>query len=196
MMIVLVLLFRWNDDLCSSASGMTRHTLHTTHNTPFVQASINRNSTMVSTHIRSAEGRKTDTLTHGHNSSYMKFSRVPLHVFWSFTTRKSGDFSSVASRLFSPGILKSKRNLKLKGSLGRVNDSITLGGSPGSATLVPSSTVHLLHSQGQQLLQLLRCGLPPPFFLTLNSNSQWILCCSDESQLVSSNNFVSLSQCI
>ena len=25
---------------------------------------------------------------------------------------------------------------------------------------------HLLYSQGQQLLQLLRCGLPPPFFLT------------------------------
>ena len=32
MMIVLVLLFRWNYDLCSSASGMTRHTLHTAHN--------------------------------------------------------------------------------------------------------------------------------------------------------------------
>ena len=31
-MIVLVLLFRWNDDLCSSASGMTRHT-HNAHNT-------------------------------------------------------------------------------------------------------------------------------------------------------------------
>ena len=47
----------------------------------------------------------TDTRTDGHNSSYMKLSRVPLHVFWSFTTRKSGDFTSVASRLFSPGIL-------------------------------------------------------------------------------------------
>ena len=103
MMIVLVLLFRWNDDLCSSIRDPA-HTAHCncTHTQPFIQASINRNSTMVSTHIRSAEGRKTHTHT---DSSYMKFSRVPLHVFWSFTTGKSGDFSSVASRLFSPGIL-------------------------------------------------------------------------------------------
>ena len=93
----------YNDDCSCSVVQMERwsvflrirddqtHTAHCTQHTT-IQASINRNSTMVSTHIRSAEGRKTDTLTHGHNSSYMKFSRVPLHVFWSFTTRKSGGF--------------------------------------------------------------------------------------------------------
>ena len=90
MMIVLVLLFRWNDDLCSSASGMTRHTLHTAHTT--IQASINRNSTMVSTHIRSAEGRKTHTRTHTRTRSQNIGNfvlSVCAHVFWCFTNPHS-----------------------------------------------------------------------------------------------------------
>ena len=72
-MIVLVLLFRWNDDLCSSTSLVqgfvdTAHTIqHTT-----IQASINRNSTVVSTHIRSAEGRKT----HGHTHTDGQEARI------------------------------------------------------------------------------------------------------------------------
>jgi len=80
------------------------HTAHCTQHTT-IQASINRNSTMVSTHIRSAEGRKTDTHT-DKKPEYRKFSTVRLRTsFECLTTGKSGDLSLVASPLFSPGIL-------------------------------------------------------------------------------------------
>jgi hypothetical protein len=69
----------YNDDCSCSVVQMERwsvflrirddqtHTAHCTQHTTiqFIQASINRNSTMVSTHIRSAEGRKTHKHTDG-----------------------------------------------------------------------------------------------------------------------------------
>jgi hypothetical protein len=104
MMIVLVLvqMERWSV-LLHIRDDQT-HTAHCTQHTT-IQASINRNSTMVSTHIRSAEGRKTDTHT-DKKPEYRKFSTVRLRTsFESLTTGKSGDLSLVASPLFSPGIL-------------------------------------------------------------------------------------------
>ena len=75
-MIVLVLLFRWNDDLCSSASGMTRHTLHTTHNQPF---RLNKS--------KFYNGKYTHTISRGEKDGhtdkkpeYRKFSTVRLRT--------------------------------------------------------------------------------------------------------------------
>ena len=64
-MIVLVLLFRWNDDLCSSASGMTRRTLHTTHNHSGFNKSKFYNGKYTHTISRGEKDTHTDTHTDG-----------------------------------------------------------------------------------------------------------------------------------
>ena len=111
----------YNDDCSCSVVQMERWSVflrirddqtHTAHNTqPFIRlASINRNSTMVSTHIRSAEGRKTDGHTHTRTRS-QNIGNLVLSVcarLLMFYNRKiRGLF--VGSPLFSPGILIKSR---------------------------------------------------------------------------------------
>ena len=69
MMIVLVLLFRWNDDLCSSASGMTRHTLHTAHNHSGFNKSKFYNGKYTHTISRGEKDGHTHTHTHTHTDT-------------------------------------------------------------------------------------------------------------------------------
>jgi hypothetical protein len=85
------------------------HTAHCTQHTT-IQASINRNSTMVSTHIRSAEGRKTHThtrtdgRTRSQNIGNLVLS-VCARLLKFYNMKIRGFF--VGSPLFSPGILNS-----------------------------------------------------------------------------------------
>ena len=117
----------YNDDCSCSVVQMERwsvllrirddqthtHWLHIAHTT-IQAASKNRNSTMVSTHIRSAEGRKTDGHTHTRTRS-QNIGNLVLSVcarLLMFYNRKiRGLF--VGSPLFSPGILNNSSSLSL-----------------------------------------------------------------------------------